>query len=97
MKRVFTLLIVSVTILVMQACKDKGKAETKETPASIAQAWCELNGKYSRAPEGAEKDAAKAARKKFEEDMEAKYKKDEAFMDEIEKEVEKCEDASEGK
>ena len=97
MKRSFFIPAIIAMILVLAACKGKGKAETKETPASIAQAWCDLNGKYSRAAEGPEKDAAKAARKKFEDDMDAKYKKDDAFMKEIEKEVEKCEDASEGK
>ena len=54
-------------------------------------------GKYSKATEGAEKDAAKAALDKWENEMEAKYKGDEAFMKEVEKEVEKCEDASEGR
>ena len=97
MKRTFFFPVLFAMLLVIAACKGKGKADAKETPASIAQAWCDLNGKYTRAPEGAEKDAAKEARKKFEEDMEAKYKKDDAFMKEIEKEVEKCEDASEGK
>jgi hypothetical protein len=47
--------------------------------------------------DGAEYEAAKAARKKFENEMKAKYEKDEAFMKEIGKEVEKCEDASEGR
>jgi hypothetical protein len=68
----------------------------KETAASIAQKWCNLNGKAYKA-EGAAKDAAMAAKDKFEKEMEGKYKNDKAFMDEIEKEVEKCEDASEGR
>jgi uncharacterized protein YjbJ (UPF0337 family) len=68
----------------------------KETAASIAQKWCDLNGKAYKA-EGAAKEAAKAAKDKFEKEMEAKYKSDKAFMDEIGKEVEKCEDASEGR
>jgi hypothetical protein len=69
----------------------------KETAASIAKKWCDLNGKVFKAAEGAEKDAAKAARKAFEQSMEEKYKSDEAFMKEIQAEAEKCEDASEGK
>ena len=69
----------------------------KDSAASIAQKWCDLNGKAFRAADGAEKDAAKAAVDKFENDMEAKYKNDEAFMKEVEKEVNKCESASEGK
>lgn len=69
----------------------------KDSAASIAQKWCDLNGKAFRAADGPEKDAASAAVAKFENDMEAKYKNDEAFMKEVEKEVEKCEGASEGK
>ncbi len=71
--------------------------EAKETAASIAQQWCELNGKAHRAAEGAEKKAAETALMNFEEAMEKKYDADKAFMDEIGKEAEKCEDASEGK
>ncbi len=79
-------------ILGMASCSSK-----KESASSIAQQWCDLNGKAFKAAEGAEKEAAEAARKKFEDDMEAKYKDDKAFMDEVGKEVEKCEDASEGR
>jgi hypothetical protein len=43
------------------------------------------------------KEAAKAALKTYESELQKKYEKDEAFMKEIGKEVEKCEDASEGK
>ena len=69
----------------------------KESAASVAQKWCDLNGKEYKAAEGAEKDAAKKKRKEFEENMKEKYNKDEAFMNEIGKEIEKCEDASEGR
>lgn len=69
----------------------------KESASSIAQKWCDLNGKYYKAAEGAEKEAAKAAMDKWENEMEAKYKGDEAFMKEVEKETEKCEAASEGR
>ena len=69
----------------------------KETAASIAQKWCDLNEKVYKATDDAAKDAAKAVRKSFEKEMEAKYKDDQAFLDEVGKEVEKCEDASEGK
>ena len=68
----------------------------KQSAASIAKEWCDLNGKAHKA-EGAEKEAAETALKKFETDMETKYKDDKAFMDEVGKEVEKCEDASEGR
>ena len=69
----------------------------KKSAASVAKQWCELNGKVAKAAEGAEKEAAKAAMDKWETEMEAKYKGDEAFMKEVEKEAEKCEAASEGK
>lgn len=84
------LAVLAITLL-LTACGGK-----KETAASIAQKWCDLNGKAYKA-EGAAKEAAEAAKDKFENEMEAKYKGDEAFMKEIEKEVEKCEDASEGR
>ncbi|MCX6318939.1 MAG: hypothetical protein NTW29_16795 [Bacteroidetes bacterium] len=69
----------------------------KQSASSIAQEWCDLNGKAYKAAEGPEKEAAEKARDKFEKDMEEKYKDNKAFMDEIGKEVEKCEDASEGR
>jgi hypothetical protein len=68
----------------------------KETAASIAKKWCDLNGKVHKA-EGAAKEAAKTAIDKFESEMEAKYKDNDAFMKEVEKEAEKCEAASEGR
>ena len=69
----------------------------KETAASIAQKWCELNAKAYKATDGPAKDAAEMARKKFENEIEAKYKGDESFKKELEKEVNKCESASEGR
>jgi len=77
--------------LLLAACGGK-----KETAASIAQKWCDLNGKAHKA-EGAAKEAAEAALNKYENEMEEKYKDNKAFMKEIENEAEKCEDASEGK
>jgi hypothetical protein len=72
-------------------------SQRKDTPASIAQKWCDLNGKVHKAVESAEKEAAGASLNQFENEMEARYKDDETFMKEIEKEVNKCEDASEGR
>jgi len=69
----------------------------KETAASIAQKWCDLNAKAYKATDGPAKDAAEMARKKFENEIEAKYKGDESFKKELEKEVNKCESASEGR
>jgi len=81
-----------VLTLALTACSGK-----KESAASIAKEWCDLNGKVAKAQTDAEKESAKAARDKFENEMEAKYKNDEAFMKEIENEAEKCEAASEGR
>ena len=69
----------------------------KETASSVAQRWCELNGKVTRAADGDAKEAAKDEREKYEKKIEEKYKADQAFMNELEKEVEKCEAASEGR
>lgn len=90
MKRLFPLVIILCLTLI--ACTAK-----KESAASIAKEWCDLNGKVAKAQTDAEKEVAKATRTKFENEMESKYKNDDAFMKEIETEVEKCEDASEGR
>lgn len=71
--------------------------EKKETPESIAQQWCDLNGKVYAAAEGTAKEAAQAAREKFENEMKEKFKDNQAMLDNIGKEIEKCEDASEGR
>ena len=92
MKKILVILVVSFSLA---SCG--GKGDKKQSAASIAQEWCNLNGKAYKAPDGPEKETAEAAVKKFEKDMEAKYKDNEAFMKEIENEVEKCEDASEGR
>ena len=92
MKKKFITLSVIATCLSLASCSGGGK----ESAASIASKWCELNGKAHKA-EGADKDAAKAEVDKYENEIEAKYKSDDVFMKEIEKEVNKCEDASEGR
>ena len=78
--------------LIFSSCGGK-----KETAASIAKKWCDLNGKAYKAADGPEKEAAEAARDKFEKEMEEKYKDNKAFLEEVGKEAEKCEGASEGK
>lgn len=92
MKKFNLLLLLIVLSLSITACGGK-----KESAASIAKDWCDLNSKAYKAAGGAEKEAAEKAREAFEEKMKAKYGNDKAFMDEIGKEVEKCEDASEGR
>jgi hypothetical protein len=90
-----TILLPAICLIVLlTACNSSAE---KETAQSIAQKWCDLNGKAYRAEEGPEKEKAVAARKEFEKEMDQKYKNDKTFMDEVEKEVEKCEDASEGR
>jgi len=90
MKQKFLFLAVIAAAISFASCG--GKA----TAASIAQKWCDLNAKAYKA-EGAAKEAAQEAREKFEKEMQEKYKDDKAFLEEIGKEVEKCEDASEGR
>jgi hypothetical protein len=69
----------------------------KKSAASIAKEWCDLNGKVAKAESDAARATAEANRKKFEEEMEEKYKNDDAFLKEVGDEIEKCEDASEGR
>ncbi len=92
MKKQFSLCMITLFSFAVLSCGSK-----KESASSIAQKWCELNAKAYKAADGPAKESAEMARKKFENEMEAKYKKDEAFMKEIEKEVNKCEAASEGR
>lgn len=90
MKKNFLFLLLSAGLL-LTACGGK-----KETPASVAQQWCDLNAKAHKA-EGPAKEAAEQEREKFEKKMEEKYKGDKDFLSKVQKEVEKCEDASEGR
>ena len=91
MKKKLTFFTAILLSLVIISCGGK-----KESAASLAQKWCDLNAKAYKA-DGPAKEAAETARDKFEKEMEAKYKDNEAFLKEVGKEVEKCEDASEGR
>ena len=91
-KIISTLVIFCMAGAMFSSCGSKS-----DTPESIAEKWCDLNGKVFRAAEGTEKEAAKEARKKFENDMEEKYKADTAFMKKVGVAVEACEGKSEGK
>lgn len=99
MKKNLVTLSVIFLCLFFAACggKESGKEKGKESATSIAQKWCDLNAKVEKAATDEEKDIAKEARKKYENEMDAKYKGDEAFKKELEKEVNKCEAASEGR
>ena len=110
MKRSIVYLAFLAAVFALPACsnkkKDDSKTENKETngktsitsgtPAAVAAEWCALNERVTFASE-ADKEKAKAKLKEFENDMETRYKDDQAFLEEVEKEVEKCEDASEGR
>lgn len=93
-KKIPLLTLVIITSLLF-ACGGSGGG--KETAVSIAKQWCDLNGKVAKAADDAAKEAAKTAREKFEKEMQEKYKDNQAFLDEVGKEIEKCEDASEGR
>jgi hypothetical protein len=67
-----------------------------QSAEDIAQEWCDLNKKVHEAKDETEKDKAREAREKFEEEMEEKYKNDEAFMNKVEEATEACEGESEG-
>lgn len=90
MKKTFLAVAIISLSLAISSCGGKQSA------ASVAQKWCDLNGKAHKA-EGDAKATAEAARDKYEKEMESKYGSDKDFMAEVGKEVEKCEDASEGK
>jgi ABC-type glycerol-3-phosphate transport system substrate-binding protein len=68
----------------------------KPSAKSLATKWCDLNAKVTKA-EGAEKEAAEKNLDAFEKETEKKYENDKAFLKEVYAEVEKCEDASEGR
>jgi len=68
----------------------------KQTPEEVAHEWCELNAKVEKATDEVEMKKAKDAREAYEREMEEKYKNDEAFMEKVEEEAEKCEEESEG-
>lgn len=78
--------------VILYACSS-GKA----TPESIAQQWCDLNGKVNKAADGPAKEAAKTAREKFETEIETKYKADTAMMNKIKTAVESCAEQSAGR
>jgi len=76
--------------LILSASYSFISCSSKETAQSVAEEWCNLNAKVKKAAEGPEYEAAKQARKEYEEKMEAKYKDNEAFMKEVKEIAEKC-------
>lgn len=92
MKKILTAFAAIALCIAVISCGSK-----KDSAASLGQQWCELNGKAAKAAEGPEKEAAEAALEKYENELEAKYKDNDAFIKEVQQEAEKCEDASEGR
>jgi len=91
MKKILVTLSVILFSLSFTACGGK------ESAKSVAKEWCDLNGKVAKAADGPDRETARANLMKWSAKMEAKYKGDEAFKEKLEKEVEKCEAASEGR
>jgi hypothetical protein len=65
--------------------------DSKETPESVAERWCELDKAVNQATSEAEEESARKAREAYEDEMEEKYGEDEAFMDKVEAAAEACE------
>jgi len=61
-----------------------------DSPESCAKKYCELSSKYKNATSADEKAKAGKARNDYENELEAKYKGDNEFFKNFEKEVEKC-------
>ena len=66
MKKKLSILCIAIFCIAFSSCGGKQSA------SSVAQKWCELNGKVFKAADDAEKKGAKAALDKYENDMEAK-------------------------
>ena len=84
-------IIIPVIALLIASC-----GSGKQTAEEVAKEWCELNKKVHEAKDEVSKDKAREARNKFEEEMEEKYKSDDAFLDKVEKATEECEGETEG-
>lgn len=91
-KIITSLCCLFISIIILTSCN-----AAKDTPESIAQKWCDLNGKVYKAADGADKEKAKEERKKYENIIEEKYGKDADMKEKVKKAVEACEDASEGR
>ena len=86
------LLILAISCAAIIACNNKS-----ESAASIAKEWCDLNGKVAKANTPEEKAKAEEKRREYEKKIEEKYKTDTVMRNQVMVEVEKCEDASEGR
>jgi outer membrane lipopolysaccharide assembly protein LptE/RlpB len=62
----------------------------KTSVDSIAKKWCELTVRVKNASNTAEKEVAKEKRKNYENEIEAKYKNDEAFLQKLKEATQAC-------
>lgn len=67
-----------------------------QSAEEIAKEWCDLINKDHQATDEVSKNKAHKALQKFESDIEEKYKNDEAFLEKVDEETDKCIDDSEG-
>ena len=86
-----------ILLLAVIFCLGLAACNNSDSPSAIAKEWCELNGKVAKADTPEEKAKAEEKRREYENKMDEKYKNDTAMQRKIAMEVEKCEDASEGR
>lgn len=79
-----TLLLTCVSFVVLSSCGGKASVDT------VAKKWCELNAKFRSATNDTDKQAAKEARNKYENEIESKYKSDEKFMSKLKELTQAC-------
>ncbi|MBL7729045.1 MAG: hypothetical protein JNM68_15220 [Dinghuibacter sp.] len=66
-----------IALFVLASCGGKDSVD------SIAKKWCNLTAKVKSATSDEEKEKARAARRAYENEVEAKHKSDEAFMNKL--------------
>jgi len=91
MKRTLSGIVIALSIILI-ACSGGG-----ESAESIAKKWCDLKSKETKATTEEAKAAAAEKRKEYERTIEEKYKTDSTMREAVMREVEKCEDAAEGR
>ncbi len=73
----------------MLACGSK-----KESPTEVANRYCELEKKMTKATSEPERDKIKTEMDNFEKNVNEEYGKDEEFMKKLDEEISECEDSS---
>jgi len=82
--------LASLALALLLSCSN-----SKDTPESIAQKWCDLNSKVFNAPNDEARQKAEKDLKDYEKKIDQKYEGDEEMRKKVMAEVEKCEGASE--